>query len=258
HFQFDSKFAGHVCETTEGTLRRMTPTRTLVAVRVLLLAFLVTLAGSTVEPAAREAQARRRQPKPPPCPGGGYGVGGAPLATDSSVTLDSVTVDAASATIASGCAHTTAKLRGGRKGTKVRAVWSSCAGLRGRVRLKARIDPNCMTISGVLRAKKFKRRFIGSILQQGRGFCGDGVLDDGEVCDDGNNDACDGCAPDCSRPDRVCGDGIAECGEECDGATCSGGRQCDASCRCQAAATCAQATSCENHVVCGDRSQCRC
>ena len=28
--------------------------------------------------------------------------------------------------------------------------------------------------------------------------CGDGTVDSGEECDDGNYDACDGCAPDCT------------------------------------------------------------
>ena len=44
--------------------------------------------------------------------------------------------------------------------------------------------------------------------------CGNGKVEVGEQCDDGNHVACDGCAPTC-RLER-CGDGIAECGEECD------------------------------------------
>ena len=44
--------------------------------------------------------------------------------------------------------------------------------------------------------------------------CGDGVVDTGETCDDGNTVAGDGCAPAC-RP-TVCGDGVLDPGEGCD------------------------------------------
>ncbi len=49
-------------------------------------------------------------------------------------------------------------------------------------------------------------------------FCGDGVLDQGEVCDDHNNVAGDGCSPTC-QPEALCGDGVINdsgCGETCD------------------------------------------
>ncbi len=49
--------------------------------------------------------------------------------------------------------------------------------------------------------------------------CGDGVVDDGEACDDGVNDgAYGGCAPDCSALAASCGDGNvdADDGEVCD------------------------------------------
>ena len=58
-------------------------------------------------------------------------------------------------------------------------------------------------------------------------FCGDGVLDPGEGCDDGNLVDGDGCRPDCTR--QVCGDSILDAWEECEtggagdlnGATCA-------------------------------------
>ena len=51
--------------------------------------------------------------------------------------------------------------------------------------------------------------------------CGDGVVDGGEECDDGNLESCDGCSMHCvSEPGLVCGDGIsnAACGQLCDDA----------------------------------------
>jgi len=46
--------------------------------------------------------------------------------------------------------------------------------------------------------------------------CGNGTIDPGEACDDGNKTDCDGCKGDCTRRDDVCGDHIPECGEEAD------------------------------------------
>src|SRR5262249_20791835 len=49
--------------------------------------------------------------------------------------------------------------------------------------------------------------------------CGNGVIDPGEQCDDGNTTSCDGCSSTCqSEVGWQCGDGIvnAACGEECD------------------------------------------
>jgi len=48
------------------------------------------------------------------------------------------------------------------------------------------------------------------------GVCGNGTVEAGEGCDDGNTTDCDGCKGDCSRADDVCGDSIIECGEECE------------------------------------------
>lgn len=48
-------------------------------------------------------------------------------------------------------------------------------------------------------------------------YCGDGVMDEGEVCDDGNNLSGDGCRSDCASAE-VCGDGVVDphLGEACD------------------------------------------
>jgi len=44
--------------------------------------------------------------------------------------------------------------------------------------------------------------------------CGDGIVQDGEQCDDGNNVACDGCSPNCGE--ETCGDGVVCFPEECE------------------------------------------
>lgn len=46
-------------------------------------------------------------------------------------------------------------------------------------------------------------------------FCGDGTLDAGEACDDGNNVDGDGCSANCTV-EAYCGDGTLDPGEQCD------------------------------------------
>jgi cysteine-rich repeat protein len=60
--------------------------------------------------------------------------------------------------------------------------------------------------------------------------CGNGVIEAGETCDDGNTLACDGCSPTCQT--EGCGNGVIECGEECDDGASNGapGDPCDATC----------------------------
>jgi cysteine-rich repeat protein len=60
-------------------------------------------------------------------------------------------------------------------------------------------------------------------------FCGDGTLDDGEECDDGNNAPGDGCDPDCIV-EPSCGDGTLDDGEECDDGNNAPGDGCGADC----------------------------
>lgn len=60
--------------------------------------------------------------------------------------------------------------------------------------------------------------------------CGNGTLDSGEVCDDGNLSSCDGCAPTCDRVDDVCGDGVRECSEQCDDGNTTSGDGCEGDC----------------------------
>jgi cysteine-rich repeat protein len=57
--------------------------------------------------------------------------------------------------------------------------------------------------------------------------CGNGVLDPGEECDDGNVDPNDGCTSSCT----LCGNGIVTPPEQCDDGNNAGGDGCTADCR---------------------------
>ncbi len=61
--------------------------------------------------------------------------------------------------------------------------------------------------------------------------CGNGALDGGEACDDGNNVGGDGCAADC-RSDERCGNGVVDGprGEQCDDGNLVDGDDCQATC----------------------------
>lgn len=54
--------------------------------------------------------------------------------------------------------------------------------------------------------------------------CGDAVLDEGEVCDDGNTQSGDGCRADCLG-EEICGDGLLDPGEQCDDGNNAPGRR---------------------------------
>jgi uncharacterized repeat protein (TIGR01451 family) len=89
------------------------------------------------------------------------------------------------------------RLKANHKGvTILQARWPHCNGLNGTVVLHAKIMPGCNELDGMLKAKKFKRKFQAMLSR-----CGDGVLDprNGEDCDDGNAVAGDGCEPDCKK-----------------------------------------------------------
>ncbi len=67
------------------------------------------------------------------------------------------------------------------------------------------------------------------------GSCGDGVLDLGEDCDDGDTVDGDGCDGACQCEPGVCGDGLVSCGESCDDGATTPGDGCDELCRLEAA-----------------------
>ena len=62
-------------------------------------------------------------------------------------------------------------------------------------------------------------------------YCGDGSLDTGEECDDGNNIDGDGCSAVCkTEQDPYCGDGNLDSGEQCDDGNNVNGDGCSAAC----------------------------
>jgi cysteine-rich repeat protein len=58
--------------------------------------------------------------------------------------------------------------------------------------------------------------------------CGNGVIDPGETCDDGNTTAGDGCDSTCNA--EVCGNGLLQAGEECDDGNTADDDGCDSNC----------------------------
>ena len=67
----------------------------------------------------------------------------------------------------------------------------------------------------------------------GQGVCGDGHLDSGEQCDDGNTASGDGCDATCHK-EWACGDGTVNPGEDCDDGNSVSGDGCDAACHLEA------------------------
>ncbi len=157
--------------------------------------------GVALVAAGRPALSRR--PAPPACPGGRFVLPEAdpPLVVGSVATAPDVVVvdDGGSPTtvaVGSGCDAVAGKVKGTRKGTTVKAKWTACAGQQ-KVRLTAKIEPACDTMTGKVRAKGRKPRPFTAT----RSVCGDGILDpdNAETCEPGVAEcdpgaACDACA----------------------------------------------------------------
>ncbi len=61
-------------------------------------------------------------------------------------------------------------------------------------------------------------------------LCGNGVLDPGEVCDDGNREDGDACRSDCGQDLTLCGNGVLDPGEVCDDGNRQDGDACRSDC----------------------------
>jgi cysteine-rich repeat protein len=89
-------------------------------------------------------------------------------------------------------------------------------------------------------------------------FCGSGVVDPGEDCDDGNLTNGDGCDANCTV--TSCGNAIVTTGEDCDDGNLDNGDCCDDGCSYESAGSpcmggagsCTAAGVCELPPVCGD------
>jgi cysteine-rich repeat protein len=81
-------------------------------------------------------------------------------------------------------------------------------------------------------------------------LCGNGTVNSGEQCDDGNRTAGDGCSATCTTEPR-CGDGTVNGSEQCDDGDTTSGDGCSATCTTEA--TCSDSTKngSETDVDCG-------
>jgi fibro-slime domain-containing protein len=97
--------------------------------------------------------------------------------------------------------------------------------------------------------------------------CGDGILDDNEACDDGNNEDGDGCSADCLFVEpgyscyppgepcnlvAICGDGIVVFPEQCDDGNTDTGDGCSDMCQVEIGWKCEGDPNICSPTVCGD------
>jgi cysteine-rich repeat protein len=95
------------------------------------------------------------------------------------------------------------------------SVARACDGLSGAEVGSCTSLPNCVIAQSILTGRAVADDIYGAPPEVRGLRCGNGVLDLGEFCDDGNRDDHDACTNECV-PAR-CGDGIVETGvEECD------------------------------------------
>jgi len=152
--------------------------------------FLTSLACCLVLGPLVAAPAYARKPKPEPCPAARWVV----TTPDAPFTVVQAGTPTSLDDICEGVTPT--KYAANRKGvTKLKAKWTTCEGLTGKVRLVAKILDECTRLEGTLKAKRFKFPFdaVPSV-------CGDEFIDTGggEICDDGNTLPGDGCETDCT------------------------------------------------------------
>jgi len=135
---------------------------------------LLAVAGTTVLTLMVSA-APSKATKPEPCPPGRYFVlNQSLLPADASSSDEAVVVGGTAISIGAACRAIPVKVWLSKSGTKIRARWKGCAGLQGKVRLRATIDDTCSIMAGTLIARKLKfRRHFAARLS----ICGDGILD---------------------------------------------------------------------------------
>src|SRR5688500_15123166 len=100
---------------------------------------------------------------------------------------------------------TTSKLTSGLAAAAVAIVLAACS---------AGADPGLDTHGQALGSGGFRPDAATECLECMCGACGNGALDAGEACDDGNRDGGDGCSASCD--DEACGNGVVDVGEQCE------------------------------------------
>jgi len=124
------------------------------------------------------------------CPGGRFVANDAPLvAGDTAPEAGAVVLANGQVSIGGSCAATSATMKRTRRGTLVRATWSSCQGLPGTVRLRGLIRTGCTTLTGIIRARHHHKHFTATRQPE----CGNGIREGQEQCD---GEAC--CTEDCT------------------------------------------------------------
>jgi cysteine-rich repeat protein len=96
-----------------------------------------------------------------------------------------------------------------------RRVGRACRGVTGAEIGSCDPLPECVIASVTALGQALARDIYGALPDERGRLCGNGELDTGEECDDGNEDDHDACTNQCQK--ARCGDGIVEAGvEECD------------------------------------------
>lgn len=113
------------------------------------------------------------KPKGPPCGAGRYLLAAPLVANAAAPATDAIEAGAARVAIGGACAGLAPKrFRAVAGGTRVKAVWPSCEGLAGRVKLTGTIIEDCTLLRGQVKARRFRAR-----VQARRSTCGDGTVD---------------------------------------------------------------------------------
>jgi cysteine-rich repeat protein len=138
--------------------------------------------------------------------------------------FDAVTLAGGQVSIDKMCSPARGKFRGGRK-TSVAARWRACEAYRN-AHLSAKIR-DCRDMKGKLRARNPK---LNMNFNARRSTCADGVVDvdGGEACEPPGTQACDARCRGIVGATAICGNGLVETGEQCDDGNPSAGDGCDA------------------------------
>ena len=146
---------------------------------------------------ALPASAKKAKPLPCTPPANARFVqAGRPIIAGQTTTADAVSIAGTTVSIGSACTSAPVKLQPKKGFTLVTAKWAPCGGLKGKVKLNAKLNaPGCDRLVGTVRAKKFTGAISATLSR-----CGDGIPDagGGEQCDGGGCSEGEGCQDDCT------------------------------------------------------------